>query len=166
MPDPVKTTAVKPDDGASGQPITALPPGVKEQEPGGPTGGEENRMMAEIKTTSDAIDQEMETKVQEQLAEAKLAHPGPEIPPDVEDAGVGHPETDAEKVVRDGSTFNVDVDEKTYKKGLHVKVAGAVRDKVVVGVSSLAALALWVGRLIKIAHKHTMKVIFKGGSSD
>lgn len=122
---------------------------------------EEDEIIAQITTTAEAMDQEMEARVKEQLTEAKLAHPKPEIPPDVEDAGVRHPETDAQKVVRDGPTLNVNVDEGTYKKGLHQKVAGAVKDKVVVGVSSLAALAMWVGRLIKMAHKHTMKVVFR-----
>lgn len=148
MPDPIKTTAVKQDAVSS--------PKVKEQEP-----KSEDAMMAEIKTTSEVIDREMEAKVRESLAEAKRPVPEPELKPDVADAGVIHPQAEAEKVVTEGGTLTLPIDEATYKRGLHMRVAGAVRDKVVVGIGSLAALAMWVARVIKMAHKHTMKVIFR-----
>ena len=36
-----------------------------------------------------------------------------------------------------------------------------VVDKTVVGVSSLAALAIWVGRMVKVAHGHAKKAVFR-----
>ena len=156
-----QTKLAKSDDAATNPASSATLGKGKEVESTASLQKDEDKLWVEIKTRSDAIDQEMETKVQEQLKEAKLSHPAPHLSPDVEDAGVTHPETDAEKVVRDGAILTVDVDEKTYKKGLSTAVAGAVKDKVVVGVSSLAALAMWIGRLLKMAHKHTMRVIWR-----
>ncbi|KKR65076.1 MAG: hypothetical protein UU05_C0029G0018 [Candidatus Curtissbacteria bacterium GW2011_GWA1_40_47] len=85
--------------------------------------------------------------------------------PDVADSGVKAPQSQANEVVTQGTTINLPISEKEYKKGLHQKIAGVVVNKVVVGTSSLFALATWVGRLIKIAHKHTIKVIFKKGGT-
>lgn len=135
-------------------------PRVKEQEVAG-DGKSEDELMTEITTRAEALDREHEAKVRESLAEARRAVPEPKVPPDVEDAGVVSPQLAAEEVVKGGTTLDLPVAESVYKKGLHQKVAGAVKDKVVVGVSSLAALALWIGRLMKMAHKHTMKVIFR-----
>ena len=136
---------------------TTVAPRVKEQEP---FLAEEDKMMSEIKTTSEAIDKEALEKIRVVFEETKHAQPKPVIPPDVEDAGVFHPETEAEKVVADGTTLVLPIDEKTYERGLHERVAGAVSSGVVKGVSSLAVLAMWVGRIIKMAHKHMMKVVF------
>ena len=107
------------------------------------------------------MDREALEKVRESLPEAKRPVPEPKLAPDVEDAGVLVPSKHAEEVITHGPTIEVGTSENIYKKGLHVKVVGAVRDKVVVGVSSLAALAMWIGRLMKMAHKHTVKVVFK-----
>ena len=160
MSDSTKTTT-QDDQKVPSVPAPAAVPKVKEQEP--IISGEEAKMMAEIKTTSEAIDKEALEKVQEAFGDIKQAQPKPVIPPDVEDAGVVHPESEAEKVVSQGTTLVLPIDEKTYEKGLHMKVAGAVAGGVVKGVSSLAVLAMWVKRIIKLAHKHMMKVIFKKG---
>lgn len=135
-------------------------PRVKEQEalPGGKS---EDELMIEITTRADALDREHEAAVRESLAEARRAVPEPAVPPDVEDAGVVSPQLAAEDVVKGGTTLDLPMSESVYKRGLHQKVAGAVKDKVVVGVSSLAALAMWIGRLIKMAHKHTMRIVFR-----
>lgn len=141
----------------SGSPVA---PRVKEQEalPGGKS---EDELMVEITTRAEALDRKAEAKVKESLVEARRAVPEPEVPPDVEDAGVFSPIKAAHDVVEKGATIEVSSSEAVYKKGLHAKIAGRVKDKVVVGVSSLAALAMWIGRLIKMAHKHTMKVVFR-----
>lgn len=158
---PSAAPSVSDDDQKTGVPAPVAVPKVKEQEP---YGAEENKMMAEIKTTSEAIDKEALEKVREVFDEVKHAQPKPVIPPDVEDAGIVHPETEAEKIVAEGTTLVLPIDERTYEKGLHMKVAGAVVGGVVKGVSSLAVLAMWVGRIIKLAHKHMMKVVFRKGS--
>lgn len=129
----------------------------KEQE----TVSNEDKIMAEIRTTAEAYDKQKLGEVEALIKEAKRAQVEPQIPPDVEDAGVVSPQTEAEKVVQMGSTLELPVSEEAYNRGLHKKVVGAVVDKVVVGVSSLAALAMWIGRLLRIAHKHAMKVIWR-----
>ena len=133
----------------------------KEQE----TRAEEDKIMAEIHTTAEAYDKQKLGEVEALIKEAKRAQVEPQIPADVEDAGVVHPQTEAEKVVQKGSTLELPVSEEAYNRGLHKKVVGAVVNKVVVGVTSLAALAMWIGRLVKIAHKHAMRVVFKKPSS-
>lgn len=122
---------------------------------------EEDKIMAEITTRAEVADRQMEAQVLESFPEARRPVPEPKMAPDVEDAGVVHPQTEAEKVVTRGPTLDLPISEQTYKQGLHLKIAGAVVNKAVVGVSSLAALAMWIGRLIKMAHKHTMKVVFR-----
>lgn len=173
MPDPVKTTAVKSDNGTddqttvvSSQPITVPSPKAKEQEPTPPVGGEDDRLMAEITSRAEASDAEAIARVREVIPDARQAQSlQPQLPADVADAGVVSPQIEADKVVAGGATIKLPVDETTYKKGLHARVAGVVKDKVVVGVVSLAALAMWIGRLIKMAHKHTMKIVFRSSSA-
>lgn len=139
---------------------------VKEQEPPPPAGGEDDKIIAEITSRAEAVDAEAIAKVREAIPDAAQAQSlQPQLPADVVDAGVVSPQIEADKVVADGATINLPVEETTYKKGLHARVAGVVKDKVVVGVTSLAALAMWVGRLIKMAHKHTMRVVFRSSSA-
>lgn len=142
-------------------------PKAKEQEPSKAARAEEDKLMAEIVSTSEAMDAEALAKLQKESPEIKRAQPEAKLPPDVEDAGVKVPEEEADKVIKEGTTLSFPVSEDVYKRGLQSavigKVVGAVGDKVVVGVSSIGALALWVGRLLKMAHKHAMKVIFRKG---
>lgn len=148
----VKT--VKPKDNQIQTPL------AKEQEPSAAL-GEEGKILAEIKTSAEALDREALGEVQKSVAEARQARPEPELPPDVADAGVISPQQAAEEVVTGGATLELPISEDRYKEGLHRRIAGRVTEKVVYGASSLAALAMWVGRLIKMAHKHTMRVIFR-----
>lgn len=129
---------------------------------------EEDKLVAEIKTRGESLDAQALGEMQKVINEVKQgAAESIKLPPDVEDAGVVAPEQKAEEVVKDGATVVLPIEEETYKKGLKVKVsAKTMVDKVAVGASSLFALAAWVGRLIKMAHRHTMRVMFKGGSSD
>ena len=141
---------------------------AKEQEPTPPAGeDQEKKILSGIIQTSEAADNQAEKQVKEAIEDARLARPEPQIPPDVADSGVKSPEQEAEKVVAEGTTIELPVAEEEYQKGLHQKVAGVVVNSVVFGVSGLAGLATWVGRIIKIAHKHTMRVVFrsKGGDS-
>ncbi|MBI2012696.1 hypothetical protein HYS90_02075, partial [Candidatus Curtissbacteria bacterium] len=111
--------------------------------------------------TSEAADNQAEKQVKEAIEDARLARPEPQIPPDVADSGVKSPQLEAENVVSEGATIELPVAEEEYHKGLHQKVAGAVVESVVFGVSGLAGFAIWVTRIIKIAHKHTMKIVFR-----
>ena len=140
---------------------------AKEQEPVGGSQAEEDKLMAEIVSTSEATDSEALAKLRKEAPDIKRSQPRPELKPDVEDAGVKVPEEEADKVVKSGSTLSLPVSEKDYQQGsateLGGKVVGTAHDKDVVGVSGISALALWIGRLLKMAHKHTMRVIFRGG---
>ena len=137
---------------------------AKEQEPTSQeTKAEEGKILSEVIRTSEAADEQAEKEIQSAISEARLARPEPKLPPDVADSGVKVPQEQADEVVRSGTTINLPISEDEYKKGLHQKVAGTIVNKVVVGTSSFFALATWVGRLIKMTHKHAMKVIFKKG---
>ncbi|KKS04273.1 hypothetical protein A2W70_03175 [Candidatus Curtissbacteria bacterium RIFCSPLOWO2_02_41_11] len=137
---------------------------AKEQEPTSQeTKAEEGKILSEVIRTSEAADEQAEKAIQSAISEARLARPEPKLAPDVADSGVKVPQEQADEVVRSGTTINLPISEDEYKKGLHQKVAGTIVNKVVVGTSSFFALATWVGRLIKMTHKHAMKVIFKKG---
>lgn len=167
MPNPVLQKPIRDDD--QNQP--KLKGGIsfgkaKEQEPPSKLSAEaeEAKLMAEIRTTAEAADKQALESLQSSIKEARRSTPEPELPPDVEDAGVVVPSKAAEEVVTGGTTIDLPIDEKSYNKGLKTKVSGKVDEKKgVSGVASLAALAIFIGRLIKLAHKHTMRIIFKKG---
>ena len=96
-----------------------------------------------------------------EIEEARQSYPEIELPPDVADAGVKSPGQEAAEVIKKGPTFEAPITEEEMNKGLHQKITGKVVNKVVVGVSGFFALATWVARMIKIAHKHTMRIVFK-----
>lgn len=132
---------------------------VKEQEP---AREQEAEVLSEIKEASKEADNEALEKVRQEIGhDAKLAHEEVEIGPDLEDHGVKSPEKEARRVLEKGSTLKLPISEEEYKKGEQVKVGGKVIDKMVIGVSSLAALAIWIGRLIKMTHEKTLKVVFR-----
>lgn len=147
--------------GGTGAPLT------KEQEPESEKAAraEEEKLMAQIRTTAETADRQALEAIQATVVEAKRGHFEPELAPDVEDAGVVVPVKKAEEVVQKGTTIELSTTEQTYKTGLSKKIAGHVKDKVVTGVSSLAAMAIWIGRLLKMAHKHTMRVVFRKGEN-
>lgn len=122
---------------------------------------DEAKIVAEIQDRSSSIDREAIDKVRAEIPETKQAMPEPELAPDLEDAGVVNPQRAADQVIAKGASLNLPISEEEYKKGLKVKFAGKTFDKSFVGVSSLIALSMWVGRLIKMAHKHTMRVVFR-----
>lgn len=121
----------------------------------------EAEIISDMRIAAEAADQKMAAEIKKVITEAKQAVPEPEIPPDVADAQVTSPTLEAEDVVAKGPTINLAISENTYQKGLHQKVGGFIVDKIVVGASSLLALAMWTGRLIKMAPKHAIKIIFR-----
>lgn len=122
---------------------------------------EEEKLITEIRTTAETADRQALEALQSSMKDVKRAHFEPELPPDVEDVGVVSPVKKAEEVVEKGTTMELGTTEQTYKMGLHQKIVGHVRNKVVTGVSSLAAMAIWIARLLKMAHKHTMRIVFR-----
>ena len=133
-------------------------PKAKEQEP---SGEKRDETLGELIQQVESHDKEAAEKVSGEIKEARQSHPEIEIPPDVADAGVKSLGQEAAEVVKKGTTFEAPITEEEMNKGLHQKVAGKIVNKVVVGVSGFFALATWVARMIKVAHKHTMRVVFR-----
>lgn len=138
---------------------------AKEQEPNVSAASafeEEEKLMASIKTTAETADKQALEALQGTLAETKRGTFEPELPPDVEDAGVVSPTKAAEDVVKNGSSVELPISEKEYDLAKKTKVSGKSDIKRnIFGVSSLAAMAIWVGKMLKKAHKHTLKVVFR-----
>lgn len=120
-------------------------------------------ILKEVQEREKTAAKEAEEKVQEALGEeARLKEPEVKLPPDVKDAGVVSPESDASEMLEKGSTIELPVSEEEYEKGEHVKISAKVNEKKeVFGVASIAALAMFVGRLIKMAHHHAKKIVFR-----
>lgn len=128
--------------------------------------GEEAKLLNEVIVESDKADTEAEKKVQEQIGEARLSKPKIEIPEEVAASGVKSRAKEASEVIVTGSTLVLPISEQDYEKGENVKVSGKTdKDKDVRGVLSISVFAMFITRLIKMAHKHAKKVIFgKGGN--
>lgn|SRR3989344_4648440 len=128
---------------------------------------DEGKLVAQIETTSEELDKKALEVVEKELKDVQASQPQPNIPPDLEDAGVINPQQEADKVVKDGTTISLPIDEMEYKKGLSQSAKGRFdnQTKGVVGVASLVALAQWVKRIIARAHKKTMNIVFKKGGS-
>ena len=133
-------------------------PKAKEQEP---SGEKRDETLGELIQQVESHDKEAVEKVSGEIEEARQSYPEIELPPDVADAGVKSPGQEAAEVIKKGPTFEAPITEEEMNKGLHQKITGKVVNKVVVGVSGFFALATWVARMIKIAHKHTMRIVFK-----
>lgn len=130
----------------------------------------EEEILSEIVKTSEAADEQAEAKVKENLAiirqehDGKLTVPAPKLAPDVADSGVKAPQSEANEVITKGTTLSVEMTEDEFSRGMKGIVSGKKSiEKVVFGVPSLIAFAFWVGRMIKKAHGHAMKVVFKRG---
>lgn len=141
-----------------GHPTVIGVPAVKEQEPPQP-----DLAASTIYETQKEADRQAEKEIQEAIGkEGRLKEPEAQIPPDVEDAGVVSPEKEASETLSKDSTFEMPITEDEFKLGEHAKLNAKVTEKKEVwGVASLVALALLVGRLIKIAHHHMKKISFK-----
>ncbi len=132
-----------------------------------PQRAEEKKLLDEVSEASEQQDREAERKVQESLGkEARLSQPHPTIPPDVSESGVVSPQKEASKTAAVGSTIELPMTEEEYIQGEKVKVDGSVSNKGIIGVSSLAALVMFVGRMIRLAHKHAKQVIFRRPTED
>ncbi len=133
-----------------------------------PQRAEEKRLLDEVVEASEKQDREAEQKLQESIGkEARLSQPHPKVASDVAEAGVSSPQREASKVVVNGPTVELPISEEEYVAGEKTKVSGKVSsDKGVFGVSSLAAFAMFIGRMIKIAHTHAKRIIFRKGTGD
>jgi len=129
---------------------------------------EEKRLLDEVVEASEKQDREAEQKLQESLGkEARLAQPHPKISDDVAKAGVVSPQGEANQVVVKGPTVELPISKEEFEAGERVKVSGKVSsDRGVVGVSSLAAFAMFIGRMIKLAHMRAKRIVFRKGTDE
>ena len=80
----------------------------------------------------------------------------------MEDHGVKSPEQEASKVIAKGGTIDLPVSEEIYEEGKDTKIKAEVTKKFeVFGVSSVVALVILVGRMVKHAHHTAKKAIFR-----
>ena len=145
----------------NGQLAVSSGPVTKEQEP---TQSEQSdRVIGKIYETQKEADKQAEKEIQEAIGkEGRLKEPEIKIPPDVADAGVVSPDTEASEALLKDTTVDLPLTEDEYKSGEQAKKNEKVTQKKEgLGVASLIALALFVGRMIKLAHHHMKKIRFK-----
>lgn len=164
-----KTPKTKKSDDLKNQPQVSGTSLTKEGEPLITSFEDEAKIIAEITSKSRELDneafQETLNEVRKHVPEVKERVSEPELAKEVKDAGVVNPQQEADQVVAKGPSLDLPLSEEEYAKGQSEKLGGKSVDKSIVGVSSLIALTMWVGRMIKLAHKHAMRVIFKKGNS-
>ncbi len=154
------------------QPTVPAVPGGKEVEPVGVSAEQsyidEGKLVAQIETTSEELDKKALEVVEHELKEVRASHPQPNIPPDVEDAGVFNPQQEADNIVKNGTSISLPIEETEYKIGLTEGAGGRWYryDKVVVGSRGIVALAIWVKRAVLKAHKKAMRVVFRKGGQE
>lgn len=127
---------------------------------------EEEKLLKEVVETSRQADLEAEKKVTEAIGnEARLAKPEIKVPPDIAEHGVKSPQAEASEIAQKGSTIELPISEDQYMVGEKMQASGRNVKGTIVGVSSLIALATFVGRIVKLAHKHAKRIIFRKGES-
>lgn len=160
--DDKKTSADKPKVKSDDQQLVPTDPisKPKEQEP-----ESADTALKEIQEREKEASEAAHKEIQRSLGkEAGIKELDVEIPPDVEEAGVKSLEKEATEVFKKGATFELPITEEEYKEGEKAKLTAKVTQKrEVYGVSSLIALAVIVGRMIKMAHHKMKKVVFKKG---
>ena len=161
MPDATKTGAGVVHKKAEPEPSGAV--SFKEHEPVG-----EAESIGKIAEIAKEADMAAEAKVIEAIGdEARLAQKEPELGPDLVDHGVKSPQNDASEVLKSGSTIQLPITEKEYRQAEKAKINAHTDDKNnVLGIGSVVALAAWIGRILKMAHGHATRFIFKRGGAD
>lgn len=147
--------------------------GNKEVEPASVAANfeKEGKLITEIKEVSAEADRKAEHAVKQELnklgEEVQTREASHLIPEDVQNAGVKDIAKEASEVISVGHTINLDVTEQEYEEGLKAKVGGTrTISKSILNVSSIVALAIWIGRQLKRAHGKTMNIVFKKGVSN
>lgn len=127
---------------------------------------EQSELLGEVKEKYREADLEAEKKVQEAIGSETEKKAENVIPPELAQHGVKHHEEYARDVLKHGGTLELPMTESAMQQGARTKISGKrFLNKSIVGVSSLAALAIYVGRIVKVAHRHARRVIFRGQKS-
>ena len=157
MPDPqsLKKDDKKPKTGEA-SPVVGRP--AKEIESAGV-----DEQMSQIKELSKEADVAAEKEVRAAIGEeARLSLEEPKIGPDLEDHGVRSPQAQASEVLKGGNVKELPITEEEFGQARKAKLVAHVDEKKdVLGVSSIVALAMWVGRVIKMAHGHALRIVFR-----
>lgn len=125
---------------------------------------EEEKLLKEVVERSRQADLDAEKKIEDELGkEARLSRPEMKLPEDFAKHGVKSPQVEASIIAEKGSDIELPISEQEYKAGEKILIKGKDDHKSVIGVSSLAALVLYLGRMIKLAHYHTKRIIFRKG---
>ena len=121
-----------------------------------------DEQMSQIKELSKEADVAAEKEVRAAIGEeARLSLEEPKIGPDLEDHGVFSPEIQASNALKKG-VLELPMTEEEFESARKAKVGGKSDEKdSVLGVSSIVALAMWVGRVIKMAHGHALRIVFR-----
>lgn len=123
---------------------------------------EEEKLLKEVVERSREADLEVAKKFEEALGqEAGLSRPEIKVPEDFAGHGVKSPQVEASVIADKGSDIELPISEQEYKSGEKIAIKGLEDHQSVIGVSSLAAFVMYLGRIIKVAHKHAKKVIFR-----
>lgn len=165
MPDPktqshdMRQSTKSPGDKKS--PAVSKP--LREQEPSATQAQSET--FGKIQEISREADLIAEREVRSALGEeARLAQGEPEIGPDLDDHGVRSPDKEASKVIKGGGVIELPLTEEELHQAQKAKITARVDEKKdVLGVSSIVALAMWVGRMLKVAHGHALRIVFRKG---
>ncbi len=128
---------------------------------------EEGQLLDEVKEKYKEADLEAQKQVEQALGNETKVKAEAKISPDVREVGVTSHDEDASDVLKKGGTIKIPVSQDVFEKGQSTRLGGKrLINRNIVGVSSLAALAIFVGRLLKMAHKHVRKVIFRKSGSE
>lgn len=123
---------------------------------------EEAKLLDEVKEKYKEADLEAQKQVEHAIGEETKNRTEVKIAAQVRDAGLVSHEEEASNVVKHGGALELAVSEEKYKQGKKTGIGGKrLINKNIVGVSSLAAMAVFIGRLLKVAHKHAKRVIFR-----
>ncbi len=124
--------------------------------------GREDAMSETIKS-QEAVDKHAIELVEEDILDAKARDAEPKIPGDVASAGIKSPQVEAEKVLSDGPSIELPITQEEYETGNKEKI-NVKKDWTTLvywGPKSLIGAVIRAGRLIKIAHTHAMKIVFR-----
>ena len=121
-----------------------------------------DQQLSQIKELSKEADAAAEKEVRAAIGEeARLSLEEPKIGPDLEDHGVVSPDIQASNALKKG-VLELPMTEGEFESARKAKVGGRsdAKDNVL-GVSSIVALAMWVGRILKMARVHALRIVFR-----
>lgn len=110
----------------------------------------------------EAFDEQALKAIEGEIEGARLKEPTPKVGADIS-MHLKSPQEEADNVIKQGSAISVGLTQEEYDEGQKEKVEVKKDWTTLVywGPKSLIAAVIRAGRLIKIAHSHTLKVVFR-----